>query len=200
MDDYAVEAGGQTVLSDLFVARVQSLRADDVEAFTHYLTTRATAFWPYPEATVPDCRLSDAQLEHRITRLAQDGLATPVGEPCWARFWIARADDGQIVGHVSLRFRRQRAMAHRARLEISVLPEFRIRGLGYDLLRNALRWAEQCSRLDWIDVNCPSTHIAALRLLARAGFQEIGRVPDLFREGGRRIDTVALTRRLRRSS
>jgi RimJ/RimL family protein N-acetyltransferase len=139
---------------------------------------------------------SDAFERDRIRRFLEDGLSSRVGTPGWCRVWIEEGPS-EIRGHVGLRAHAETASRHRALVSIGVLEPFRRQGIAANLLSAAIRWATSQDALSWLDADVFGHNEPALELHRKAGFGEVGRVPDLFRIDDARIDDVRLTLRLR---
>ena len=126
----------------------------------------------------------------------RSGMDTPVGQPGWRRGWIALTPDGRIAGHVDLRARPEKTAAHRTLLGMGVHREFRQQGLGAALLAVATEWAV-ASQFDWIDLDVLSVNTAARQLYARAGFTQVGDMPDMFRIDGQSVGHTFMAKKIR---
>jgi RimJ/RimL family protein N-acetyltransferase len=127
------------------------------------------------------------------------GWRAAVGEPEWERVWgvwaIDRAGAAAIVGHCDLRGGRMLSSMHRARLGLGIEEGFRGRGIGGLLMHAAIAWA-RTHRLAWIDLGVFAHNAAARKLYQRFGFEETGRIADLFRVDGTSIDDVQMSLKL----
>lgn len=132
----------------------------------------------------------------RIRRFLDDGLSLNVDTPGWCRVWIEEGPS-EIRGHVALRAHAQPAARHRALVSIGVLEPFRRQGIAAKLLNAAIAWATSQRALTWLDAEVFGHNEPALQLHRKAGFFEAGRVTDMFRIDGVRIDDVRLTLKLR---
>ncbi|MES2151604.1 MAG: GNAT family N-acetyltransferase [Pseudomonadota bacterium] len=146
-------------------------------------------FQPLPRA--------DSRLHEDKKAVFEKGLATPLGQPCWRRVWIAVDDGGDIAGHIDLRARPEPAASHRAQLGMGVHRAFRQRGLGLQLVEVAVAWALAETALAWIDLEVLSGNAPARALYARAGFVKVGELPDMFRINGEALAFTYMSRPLR---
>jgi len=110
--------------------------------------------------------------------------------------WIAAADDGRMLGWLSLSpFYGRPAYRHTAEVSIYLADAARGRGFGRALLAHAVAETPRLSfkvLLGFIwRQNLPS-----LRLFERCGFEEWGRLPRVAEIAGREFDTLILGRRV----
>jgi len=119
-----------------------------------------------------------------------------VDEPGWERLWGA-FDDDRMVGHVTLSGESLASSLHRTRLGIGLERAYRRKGLGRLLMQTAITWASSEPTLSWVDLGVFAHNLGARALYESLGFQETGRVSDLFRVFGQSIDDVTMTLRLR---
>ncbi|MBB4820655.1 RimJ/RimL family protein N-acetyltransferase [Pseudomonas alcaligenes] len=123
------------------------------------------------------------------------GLEIALGEPGWRRAWVARAEDGQIAGHIDLRSHAERYATHRCLLGMGVHCAHRRRGLGALLIEQAGRWAASTALLEWIDLQVLGSNAAAIALYRRAGFIQVGEVPQMFKIDGQSFSYTTMTKR-----
>ena len=124
-----------------------------------------------------------------------DGWSKPVSAPGWRRAWGAWVD-GALMGHLELRGATHRAALHRATLGMGVERRFQGAGLGTRLMEEALTWARAEPSLHWIDLGVFADNQPALRLYAKRGFVECGRVEDAFRINDSSITALQLCLRV----
>ena len=107
--------------------------------------------------------------------------------------YIVAETDGQVVGHALLDPMSLEAIAHVFRLTIVVHPGFLGRGIGAALMRDLLDWAAQTRRVEKIELLVRATNERAIRLYAKLGFVEEGRLKRRVRlaDGGF-IDDVTM--------
>jgi ribosomal protein S18 acetylase RimI-like enzyme len=126
----------------------------------------------------------------------RSGLAIAVGAIGWRRAWVARAADGQIVGHVDLRGHPESFTGHRCLLGMGVDRQHRRAGLGAALIAHARQWAAEVARLEWMDLQVMSQNRAALALYRRAGFATVGEIDDMFHIDGLAFSYTTMSMRL----
>ncbi|TNE44755.1 MAG: GNAT family N-acetyltransferase [Deltaproteobacteria bacterium] len=124
------------------------------------------------------------------------GLSIEVGQKGWRVLWVAKSDDGEIVGHVDLRGQSEPYTEHRALLGIGVHREYRQQGLGGKLLATAIAWAETQDTLDWIELRFLNTNPAAGRLYQKYGFTLLCTIEDTFRIDGESIGNNIMVKKL----
>lgn len=190
---------------------VDLLSQDECAAFVQHLRLHmrengdnGVAFAPMEASAVFD---TPAQLQSRM-RLWGDAMRRPISRPEWMRVWAVHdpavsmrerdlRPDGGIVGHVELRGGGMTSQLHRCRLGMGLYAGFRARGLGRELVDEAIAWATGQSGLDWIDLSVFSHNLAARHLYGRVGFVETGTTVDSFRVAGGSVDDVQMVLKLR---
>lgn len=178
--------------------RIQSLGDADFEGFAHYLNQHLSDngalgtgyFQPMP-------RQASFFSAPRISAF-REALGRPLPGPGWRRAWVAVDDELQdaIVGHIDLRALAEAHTEHRCLLGMGVDRAYRRAGLGLALIRHALTWARDEAGLEWVDLQVLASNEGARRLYARAGFEQTGLTPAMFKIDGQVFDYVAMSRRL----
>lgn len=92
---------------------------------------------------------------------------------------LVAKNDGKIVGNASIS-RLPRRMKHRGELGVSVLKEYWNKGIGSQLLKKLLDWAE-INDFEIIELQVRSDNFAAIHLYEKYGFQKIGVHPAFFK-------------------
>jgi ribosomal protein S18 acetylase RimI-like enzyme len=113
-----------------------------------------------------------------------EGMAIPVGQAGWRRLWLALDARGSIAGHIDLRARPEPLARHRAMLGMGVHRAHRRRGLGAQLLADAVDWARGQDGLHWIDLEVLSENQPAVALYLRSGFTMTARIEDMLQIDG----------------
>lgn len=102
---------------------------------------------------------------------------------------------GTIIGNVSFEAGPHRRIAHRGNLGISVVKDWRGRGVGTALLQSFLEWAESNPVVEKVCLEVFDTNTNAIRLYQRLGFVEEGRkTKDIKRGDEDYVDTVTMFR------
>ncbi len=154
-----------------------------------------TPFLTYLDDHLSDNGLGDTPLFQPLSRIEskvpealrnsfQFGMEMPIQEMGWRRVWVARREDGSIVGHIDLRGRLERHALHRAMLGMGVDRDHRRLGIGLLLMETAFRWAQEKAQLEFIDLQVLSHNQAAIKLYERSGFHRMGEIVDMFRIDG----------------
>ena len=124
--------------------------------------------------------------------LNTDGLALPLSEPAWQR-WFAAWSGNEVVGHVNLKGGQLKSTLHRCELGIGIERQARGQGLGRALMLQAIECVRAAASVDWLDLKVFGHNAAALALYRSLGFIEVGRVGDFVRLEDERIDDVLMT-------
>jgi ribosomal protein S18 acetylase RimI-like enzyme len=85
------------------------------------------------------------------------------------------------------------ATSHVFRLTVVVHPGYLDRGIGAELMRDLLEWAEQTPRVGKIELLVRATNERAIRLYSKLGFVEEGRFRNRVRlQDGSFVDDIAM--------
>jgi RimJ/RimL family protein N-acetyltransferase len=100
-------------------------------------------------------------------------------------------DAGQVVGWADVLTERAHALAHIGSLGMGLLPAYRGRGLGQQLLQACIHkaWGQGLTR---IELAARADNTRAIRLYERMGFRHEGLKPRGLRFGGVYFDTVVM--------
>ena len=118
--------------------------------------------------------------------------STPLDAVGWRRAW-GIFDDGTIVASAYVAGAGIESSLHRVTLGISVLRAYRRRGMGEELLSDVVSWCRERPEIDWLDLGVFGGNLPAQAFFRKHGFRETGRVADLFRVDGVKIDDIAMT-------
>jgi RimJ/RimL family protein N-acetyltransferase len=122
--------------------------------------------------------------EERLARDIADGFGLR----------IVTERNGEVVGWLKADPGRYRAVSRTARMQLAVASAHRGKGIGAELLRSAVAWAES-GAVDRIEIFVRETNPRAIALYKRFGFVEEGRLRRRVRlNDGRRVDDVVLGR------
>jgi ribosomal protein S18 acetylase RimI-like enzyme len=122
-------------------------------------------------------------------------LKLPFDTPGWRKVWVARSEQGEILGHVDLRARPEVYAFHRCLLGMGVARAVRRQGLGTRLLAHASAWAT-AQALEWIDLQVLQGNLAAITLYRQAGFIVIGETPGMYKIDGNVLSLVSMSRHI----
>jgi ribosomal protein S18 acetylase RimI-like enzyme len=119
-------------------------------------------------------------------------IARDLAEGLGLRIVVER--NGEVVGYLKLDPGLYESVARTARMQLAVREDLRGRGIGAELLRAAVSWAEG-GALDRIEIFVRENNPRAIALYKRFGFVEEGRLRQRVRlRDGRRVDDVVLGR------
>jgi len=108
---------------------------------------------------------------------------------------LAADVDGTLAGLLMLVSDKKRRLAHTVTLHISILKEWRNRGMGSALIRELIEWAENNTELEKICLGVFSTNDRAIRLYKNMGFIEEGRRERQYKiSPGEYVDEVLMAR------
>jgi len=103
--------------------------------------------------------------------------------------------DGSVVGALSFENGSRKRLAHRGVLHMSVLPEFRNKGVGTALLESLIEWAEKNPAIEKLALSVFADNEPAIHLYKKMGFVEEGRrVREIKMAEGRYLDDVLMCR------
>ncbi|MCP3918322.1 MAG: GNAT family N-acetyltransferase [bacterium] len=106
--------------------------------------------------------------------------------------------DERIVGLVNFKPGTRRRLAHRGAFGVSVLPEWRDRGVGTALVRGLLEWAQANPRIHKVSLAVLANNARAIAVYRRLGFVEEGRRRDEVMLGeGEYLDDLLMCRIVR---
>ena len=108
---------------------------------------------------------------------------------------LAAEIDGRIVANGEIERGSYKETEHYGRLGLTIIPEFRGRGLGREMVRALLREARR-RRLKRVQVEFLATNSAAVRTYRKAGFKKAGLLPGKVFRNGELIDSLIMVRNL----
>ena len=108
---------------------------------------------------------------------------------------LIAADEGQLVGELSLRALGRRAVQHVATLGMSVKESARRKGVGRALLNSAIEWAPTVG-IKRIELYVYARNTPAIALYEASGFQVEGTRRSFIREGDAYLDDHVMARLL----
>jgi ribosomal protein S18 acetylase RimI-like enzyme len=138
---------------------------------------------------------SESRLTEKKEAQFRASLKLPFGTPGWRKIWVARSEQGEILGHVDLRARPETYAFHRCLLGMGVARAVRRQGLGQRLLAHASAWAT-AQQLEWIDLQVLQGNLAAIALYRQAGFIVIGETPGMYKIDGNVLSLVSMSRHI----
>ena len=132
-----------------------------------------------------------------ITEKFSESWAKPLTEVGWERCWIAADAKGEVRGDLQL-FQRPlvKSALHHATLGMGLERALRGRGIGSEIMRQAIKWAKTQPTLAYLHLQVFAENTPALRLYEKFGFETVGRVPDMFRVHGRSVDDIMMILKL----
>lgn len=125
-------------------------------------------------------------------------------EEAWIRNFIDQENslllvaehDHQIIGNIDLTGSPRKRMRHTGMIGMGILEEWRNTGLGTHLIQEMTRWAKENPVLETIWLEVYANNKGGRRIYEQAGFQQIGIVPDFFKNGDTFCDKVIMSRKV----
>ena len=108
-----------------------------------------------------------------------------------AAVFVAESDDGRIVGRLSLARDQHPASLHVADLGLLVAREHRRRGVGRELLAQAVEWARE-QGVRKLELHVFPYNEAAIALYERFGFRREGYRRNHYRRGSEYLDAILM--------
>ena len=108
-----------------------------------------------------------------------------------AAVFVAEAEDGQIVGRLSLARDQHPASRHVADIGLMVAQSHRRQGIGTALLQAAVDWA-RANDIQKVELHVFTYNQAAIKLYERFGFEREGLRKKHYRQGGELVDAILM--------
>jgi RimJ/RimL family protein N-acetyltransferase len=108
-----------------------------------------------------------------------------------AAVFVAEAEDGRIVGRLSLARDQHPASRHVADLGLMVAQSHRRQGIGRALLEAAVEWA-RANDVRKLELHVFTYNEAAIRLYEGFGFEREGLRKKHYRQGDRYVDAILM--------
>lgn len=127
-----------------------------------------------------------------VEEIDEDEVARDLAEGLGLRIVVERGD--QLSGVLTIVPGNTRVLSRTGNLQLVVDEQLRGKGIGAELMRHALAWADG-GALDRIEIFVRATNTRAISLYKRFGFVQEGVLRRrIRRNGGVRIDDVVLAR------
>ena len=111
--------------------------------------------------------------------------------PNWRRAW-GIIHNQKIIGNAQISAGDLPTNLHRVDLGISILKEYRNKGLGKRLLNTVIQWCREQPSILWIDLGVFSGNNNAKALFEKVGFKEIGYKEDCWLINGKSISETLM--------
>lgn len=109
-----------------------------------------------------------------------------------SRVYLVAEYEGQIVGHAFLEPSQVESLRHIADLNIAVHLGWQKKGIGTQLLKSIIEWAEKSGILEKIQLNVRASNLSAISLYQKMGFREEGRIKNRVKIKDSYIDDVIM--------
>ncbi len=99
--------------------------------------------------------------------------------------------ENAMVGFASLGIRKQLKVRHRGEVGIAVLRTYQHLGIGQKLMTVIENTARSCGVCQ-LELSCFADNALALKMYAKLGYKEVGRIPDAFhlKDGGSGAEVI----------
>jgi RimJ/RimL family protein N-acetyltransferase len=104
--------------------------------------------------------------------------------------------DGQVIGEINCKRGARRAFDHAVTLGMSVCAKWRNKGVGSELMKEAVAWAKSSGAVARVELFVYANNAAAIHLYEKFGFEVEGRRRQAVRQDGRFIDDLVMARLL----
>ena len=109
---------------------------------------------------------------------------------------LAADIDGEVVGNLEIFFSRHPLTSHIANISTVVVnPKFRRRGIATKMIESALKIAEE-RKIEIVKIDVEAKNTPAVKLYAKSGFKEYGRLEHGLIRNGKYDDLILLKRDL----
>lgn len=103
--------------------------------------------------------------------------------------------DGLIIGNINLDEHPREMLKHTGSIGMSVLEDWRNKGIGSVLLETLFAWAKSTNQLELLWLQVFGTNMSAIKLYQKMGFIETGRQAQFFKSrAGEYEDSVTMTK------
>ncbi len=124
--------------------------------------------------------------------------SAPLESAEWGRAWGLRVQSEgmpapRLGGHIELEGCFPPTAHHRVNMGMGIERPWRGRGQGVALLHTAIEWARAQPFIRWVDLGVFAGNAPASALYRRAGFSEIGRMPERFLVDGDAVEDISMT-------
>ncbi|WP_226673429.1 GNAT family N-acetyltransferase [Rossellomorea aquimaris] len=101
--------------------------------------------------------------------------------------------DGVVVGSIEFRSQTRKRLSHTGSVSMSISKDYRGMGIGKELLKALLEWAEENPLIEKVSLGVLSTNQRAISLYRQMGFLEEGRLMKEYKlNDGEYIDDILM--------
>lgn len=112
----------------------------------------------------------------------------------WLIYYLAFSDD-QLIGSSQITLGGRRRL-HQGQFGISILPQFRGEGIGFQLADFVINEAKTKLKLNLVTLEVFAANKPALNLYRKLGFREYGRLPNGLKYRGELMDDILMYKTL----
>ncbi|WP_420573997.1 GNAT family N-acetyltransferase [Kordia sp.] len=105
--------------------------------------------------------------------------------------------NGELVGNIDLTGSKRSKISHTAMLGMGIHENCRNQGLGKILIKCALEWAKNQSKLELIWLDVYASNAIGYNLYQKMGFQISGTIKDFFKQEEIYIDKIQMYQRIK---
>lgn len=133
------------------------------------------------------------QTDQNWEEIFRSGMSKKYGAPGWRKVWVAKNEEGRIVGHIDIRAYDKLNTEHRVILGMGIDSNFRNQKIGQQLLTHVINSCKQDANIHWLDLEVLSDNAPAIRIYEKMGFKLLCSVPDMFRFSDRSFGYRSMT-------
>ena len=163
--------------------KIRSLKQEDAALFQE-LRLRGLSECPsaFASSYEEECGLSLEEIGERLS-------------PRPGRVTLGAFEEGRLVGILGLMRERHAKLAHKAFVwGMYVAPELRNRGIGRELVKEALKHAREMPGVRQVYLGVNAINLPAVNLYKSMGFEEFGREPGFMLLDGVLYDEIHMVR------
>ncbi|HPM77875.1 MAG TPA: GNAT family N-acetyltransferase [bacterium] len=111
------------------------------------------------------------------------------------RLFLVATEQEKIIGMCSLECHELRALQHIRYMSLIVDPQYRRRGIGKELLRQSLEWAQETEGVEKIELRVRERNFAGVNLCFAFGFEKEGTLKHhIALPNGKRLNDILLAK------
>jgi len=111
----------------------------------------------------------------------------------WRKVWVARNEEGKVVGHIDIRPYKELNTQHRVLLGMGVDGSYRKLKIGHRLLEFVIEYCKSQPKIAWLDLQVLANNLSAIHLYKKMEFEELYTTTDMFRIENISYDYTSMT-------
>ncbi|KXX71256.1 GNAT family N-acetyltransferase [Flammeovirga sp. SJP92] len=172
---------------------IHEFKEEELDDFIQYLTLHLSENGKDGEALFQPMSRKHGIGETQLREKFKVGLIRNYGEPGWRKLWLAKNEQGQIIGHIDIRSYPDQNSSHRVLLGMGVDSSHRRLGVGLQMLEYVIHYCDEEEQINWLDLQVMTCNQKAINLYLKKGFVEIGKIEDMFRIDNASFGSTSMT-------